>query len=77
VAPFVRAVAAWMAVAGSRRELLARLRVDDLVSVAYAVQQRMRVECAEAAADIRDRAQLPKEADEEDDEEGEEEDSFE
>jgi hypothetical protein len=71
VAPFVRAVAAWMAVAGHRPELLGRLRVDDLVAVAYAVQQRMRVECAEVAADIRDRAQLPKEDDDEDDEEEE------
>ncbi len=55
VAPFVRAVAAWMARGGRphRREQLA---ADDLVCVAYSLQQSLQLECAEVAADGRDRA---------------------
>jgi hypothetical protein len=57
VAPFVLTVAAWLAFVGgaARPQLSGRLRVDDLASVAYALQQRLQIECAEVAADARDR----------------------
>ncbi len=56
VAQFVRAVALQLAFGkGGRPRLSCSLRMDDLASASFVLQQHMQHECNEAAADARDR----------------------